>query len=187
MMKLLAAALVLLAWMSPLLVAAQYNCSDPCYGDMCCSVPADNSYYLTTFCDQSTACGTPCSALTYFTADSQRFGCSKMLTICAQGSGTCVQAKVIDAGPNIDVEQEAGMPVIDASAAVCQDLFGSSSCGWSDRRAITAYVSTGDEFDWDGSARVLTPHERRLLQRSHERWFWFGSAQQRERTDRRVD
>ncbi len=45
---------------------------------------------------------------------------------------------MIDAGPNISVEEEAGMPIIDASEAVCQYLFSESSCGWSDHYNVTA-------------------------------------------------
>ncbi|GAM22692.1 hypothetical protein SAMD00019534_058670, partial [Acytostelium subglobosum LB1] len=193
-------------------VALSYDCADPCYGNMCCSIPSNNQYYLTSFCDESTACGPGCSSTTYFSADSQRFGCGVYLTICATGGGgtsgssssssgtsgssgtsssgsssggsssggssgsssggssgtsssggsgsssgtaneedfgnafygTCVKVVTIDAGPNIEVEQEAGMPIIDASPQTCQDLFGSDSCGWSDHDPISAVQSLDD-------------------------------------------
>jgi hypothetical protein len=34
------------------------------------------------------------------------------------------------------------MPIIDASAQVCIDLFGSPSCGYSDKRLVKSYVCT---------------------------------------------
>eukprot|EP01090_Pellita_catalonica_P012174 TRINITY_DN2589_c0_g1_i2.p1 TRINITY_DN2589_c0_g1~~TRINITY_DN2589_c0_g1_i2.p1 ORF type:complete len:189 (+),score=4.92 TRINITY_DN2589_c0_g1_i2:245-811(+) len=120
----------------------QYSCSKPCYGNMCCSVPSNGLYYLTTFCDQSTACGPSCdSAPKYFAADSQRFGCGTNLTICTESGHNCVYAVTIDAGPNISVERDAGRAIIDASSACCQTLFRMGQCGWSGHRAIRAYVS----------------------------------------------
>jgi len=118
-----------------------YTCDNPCFGNMCCSIPDDGLYYLTDFCDQQTACNIPCSSLTWFAADSQRFGCRKTLSICREGSTTCVNTEVIDAGPNIAVERESGRPIIDASSSVCKALFGVSSCGWSDHFGISALVS----------------------------------------------
>jgi len=110
---------------------------------MCCNIPSDHQYYLTDFCGgyphSETSCGEYCDAYKYFTADRQRFGCNAYLTLC--GRGKCVNAKVIDAGPANWVENDAGMPIIDASPAVCQFLMGASSCGWSDRFLITAVVT----------------------------------------------
>eukprot|EP01125_Pyxidicula_operculata_P011291 TRINITY_DN3697_c0_g1_i1.p1 TRINITY_DN3697_c0_g1~~TRINITY_DN3697_c0_g1_i1.p1 ORF type:complete len:182 (-),score=29.37 TRINITY_DN3697_c0_g1_i1:16-519(-) len=123
-----------------------YSCAKPCYSNMCCSIPSDNLYYLTSFCDESTACGIGCSEVTYFAADSQRFGCRKNLTICSESDRTnCVKVLIIDAGPNISVEREADRAIIDASSAVCQQLFGDSSCGWSDYRSIVATLSLEDD------------------------------------------
>jgi len=48
---------------------------------------------------------------------------------------------VTDAGPARWVEEKADRAIIDAGAAVCQQLFHSSSCGYSDRRSITAFVA----------------------------------------------
>eukprot|EP01132_Coremiostelium_polycephalum_P003942 gene3942-4924_t len=135
MIKLSLFALLLIAG-----IAAGYSCDRQCYGNMCCSTAPGNSYYLTSFCDSEVACGSAPSCSSYFTADSQRFGCGKYLNICS-GNG-CVKAKVVDAGPNIWVEQKAGRAIIDASPPVCRDLFGSSSCGWSDRYSITAVVAS---------------------------------------------
>jgi hypothetical protein len=137
-MHLVAAVLVVFAVVSSVQGQCQ-ECSSP-YGGMCCEIPSDNTYYLTTFCDgyphDQTSCGNYCDSSQYFTADCQRFGCDGNLNICA--GGTCDTAQVIDAGPADWVENDAGMPIIDASPQICQDLFGSSSCGWSDQKTITA-------------------------------------------------
>uniref|UniRef100_A0A6B2LLT8 Uncharacterized protein n=1 Tax=Arcella intermedia TaxID=1963864 RepID=A0A6B2LLT8_9EUKA len=149
------------------LISGQYSCDNPCYGNMCCSIPSDNTYVLTTFCDSSTACGPGCSDYTYFAADSQRFGCGKNLTICAAGTTNCVGAIVIDAGPNISVEEKAGMAIIDASAQVCSDLFGMSSCGWSDGKEIVAYLGNPPKM----GPFVATPEQMRRLVFQHQQAF----------------
>jgi len=145
------------------IVGACYACS-VCDGDMCCNIPSNNRYYLTDFCagyphDQM-ACGAYCDQAKWFTADRQRFGCNVMLKLC--GNGKCVNAQVMDAGPANWVEDDAGMPIIDASPAVCSYLFGYSSCGWSDRLLITAVRTsettvgpvrvTAEEYD-----RIVNP------------------------------
>jgi hypothetical protein len=38
------------------------------------------------------------------------------------------------------------MPIIDASAQVCIDLFGSPSCGYSDKRLVKSYVCTSKKI-----------------------------------------
>lgn len=50
--------------------------SGSCYNGMCKDIPADNTYYLTSFCDKSVACGSfsgNCNE--YYAADYSRFGC----------------------------------------------------------------------------------------------------------------
>jgi hypothetical protein len=50
--------------------------SGSCYNGMCKDIPADNTYYLTSFCDKSVACGSfsgDCNE--YYAADYARFGC----------------------------------------------------------------------------------------------------------------
>jgi len=152
------------------LTKSQYSCDNPCYGNMCCSIPDDNLYILTSFCDQQTACGVPCSALTYFSADSQRFGCGQNLTICLPGSSTCVGVQVIDAGPNIRVEQNANSPVIDASSQVCQDLFSQSSCGWSDGEQVSAIMANPPKMGLftatpEEMARMILEHRSRVAKK----------------------
>lgn len=46
----------------------------------CNNIPADHVYYLTSFCDQTTACGISCGNCSWsYAADSQRFGCKSTL------------------------------------------------------------------------------------------------------------
>ena len=102
----------------------------------CNNIPADGVYYLTSFCDQTTACGISCGNCTwYYAADSQRFGCKS--TINCNRSGKSANLEVIDYGPNCDLERKSGKPIIDASYSTCRLFTGSNSCGWSDRLAVT--------------------------------------------------
>jgi hypothetical protein len=117
-----------------------YDCAKPCYNNlMCCSIPSDNEYYLTSFCGARTACGdtAPCNYAGYFSADSQRFGCGSILNVCR--GKDCIRVRVIDAGPALWVEKDADKAILDASPSTCKRLFGSTSCGWSDRRLITVH------------------------------------------------
>ncbi|EFA75038.1 lysozyme [Heterostelium album PN500] len=126
---------------------AGYTCPKPCYGNMCCSIPSDNQYYLTDFCGSQSACGPipSCSGGKYFTADAQRFGCSKYLNVCRNSNKKCIKAQVIDSGPAMWVEQNAGRAIIDGSPQLCKDLFGASSCGWSDKFSITATIASAKD------------------------------------------
>jgi hypothetical protein len=55
----------------------------------CTNITSDNVYYLTSFCDKSTACGITCGNCTWwYAADSQRFGCKS--TLNCQGKGKSV-------------------------------------------------------------------------------------------------
>ena len=102
----------------------------------CNNIPADGVYYLTSFCDATTACGITCGNCTWaYAADSQRFGCKS--TLNCQKSGKSVNMEVIDYGPNCDLERKSGKPIIDASYSVCHLFTGSNSCGWSDRFSVT--------------------------------------------------
>jgi len=145
-----------------------YNCQ-ACDGDMCCNIPSNNEYFLTSFCDgyphDETACGLYCDSMKYFSADSQRFGCGGVnLNICNQG-GQCVTVQVIDAGPGSSVEEKAQMPIIDASPQVCMDLFNSNSCGWSDGNKITAVLTSRKQL---GPFKV-TPEEMKALVKEGDR------------------
>lgn len=107
------------------------------------SIPSNNRYYLTTFGGgsdtQSVACGgRQADGTWYYLADAFRFGCRAKIRITNPANGKSVIAQVADVGPATWVEQNAGMPVIDASPLVSQYLFGTRSSGWSDRRVVTA-------------------------------------------------
>jgi len=152
-----------------------YSCAQPC-SNMCCSVPSDSTYVLTTFCDSSTACGPSCYDVTWFSADSQRFGCNANLSVCS--GSNCVTVQVIDAGPAAWVEKDAGMAVLDASANVCQQLFGSSSCGWSDGNQVV--VTMGDpavprepgpfQASEEDLLRMHKYHQKWLASQGHLDW-----------------
>jgi hypothetical protein len=47
---------------------------------MCCNIPSDGNYFLTSFCagypHSQTSCGSYCDQYRYFTADRQRYGCN---------------------------------------------------------------------------------------------------------------
>lgn len=103
----------------------------------CTNIPADGVYYLTSFCDKQTACGISCGNCTWwYAADSQRFGCKSTIN-CQRSGKTAVNLEVIDYGPNCDLERKSGKPIIDASYSTCSHFTGSTSCGWSDKFAIT--------------------------------------------------
>ncbi len=88
--------------------------------------------------------------------------------------------KTMDAGPANWVEQDAGMPIIDASPAgnstktiyyyfinntvVCSYLFNVGSCGWSDRFTITAVTT---EETQEGPVPVTPEEYERIVNRSY--------------------
>lgn len=137
---------------------------------MCCNIPSDHKYYLTDFCagypHSQTSCGEYCDQFKYFTADRQRFGCNGFLNVC-RGSN-CVKAKVIDAGPANWVENDAGGPIIDASPAVCSDLFHVGGCGWSDHFQITAVPTAEDDGRPLGPFTVTEEEYRELIAKGEE-------------------
>lgn len=111
----------------------------------CTNIPSDNVYYLTSFCDQTTACGISCgNCQWYYAADSQRFKCKS--TISCTRSGKSANLQVIDYGPNCDLERKSGKPIIDASYSTCKLFSGSNSCGWSDRLAVTCKKIAGPAY-----------------------------------------
>lgn len=68
----------------------------------CTNIPADNVYYLTSFCDQTTACGISCGNCTwYYAADSQRFKCKS--TLNCNRAGKSANLEVIDYGPDCEL------------------------------------------------------------------------------------
>jgi MYXO-CTERM domain-containing protein len=122
------------------------SCSALSYSD----IPADNTYYVTTFGGgsdtQGMACGGTADGTWAYVADSARFGCGTKLIISAGGK-QCV-AQVADCGPNRCVEDAASysgctshFPIIDASPLITKYLLGMSGVGWSDKQAVTAVVA----------------------------------------------
>ncbi len=108
------------------------------YDFLCCNVPENNMYYLTAFSGETMACGGIADGVSYYATTWVRWYCGAKLRITNPENGECVVVEVRDAGPAAWVEESAGGPVIDASPQVCRDLFGSSSCGWSDHFVIEA-------------------------------------------------
>ena len=120
---------------------------EPCadYDTLCCDIPADNLYVLTSFTGgEGMACGGNADGTWYYSTSWVRWYCDARLRITNPESGDCVVVQVADAGPASWVEDDAGMPIIDASPLVCEGLFDSSSCGWSDGFVIEAVQVSDD-------------------------------------------
>lgn len=73
--------------------------------------------------------------ITWYTADSARFGCGSKIRITNPKNGTSVVAMAIDLGPNCSVEKRVGKAALDASGRVNRALFGSDQ-GISDRTLV---------------------------------------------------
>jgi hypothetical protein len=112
--------------------------------------PLDSPHTLPTRCAAAVAgttcaCGACHSQGEYFNADRQRFNCGTYLNVC-KGS-KCIKSYTVDYGPSCYVEDHAGGPVLDASPAICQGLFGLSSCGWSDHLQVSVATALSPEED----------------------------------------
>ena len=108
----------------------------------CSNIPSDHVYYLTSFCDKETSCGKSCGNCTWgYAADRQRFGCGSVIT-CSR-NGKSINLEVIDYGPDCTLEKKSGKPIVDASFSACKLFTGSTSCGWSDKLAVTCKKITG--------------------------------------------
>jgi hypothetical protein len=110
-----------------------------CNGIASSSIPSDGNYYLTTFGGGSDSGTMSCGSNTnhgswYYAASRQRYGCGAHVKI--EANGKCVIAQADDYGPDVCVEDAAGGPIMDVSPLVSQDLFGSSSAGWSDHFGV---------------------------------------------------
>jgi len=72
--------LAILAVVTLCVVYQAFACvSGSCKNGMCSDIPSDNTYYLTSFCDSSVACGSfsgNCNE--YYAADYSRFGCNSI-------------------------------------------------------------------------------------------------------------
>jgi hypothetical protein len=140
------------AMLAPRASAQCVPCAD--YDYLCCNIPADNLYVLTSFTGgESMACGGYATGDWYYSTSWVRWHCDAKLRITNPETGDCVVVQVADAGPASWVEDSAGMPIIDASTLVCEDLFGYSSCGWSDGFVIEALqVDDGTPLGAEGCA-----------------------------------
>ena len=137
LMLVAAAFAVAVAMQAPRASAQCVLCAD--YDFLCCNIPADNLYVLTSFTGgESMACGGNATGDWYYSTSWVRWYCDAKLRITNPETGDCVVVQVADAGPASWVEDSAGMPIIDASTLVCEDLFGTSSCGWSDGFVVEA-------------------------------------------------
>ncbi len=137
-----------------LIAHAQACISGSCVSGMCSDIPANNQYYLTSFCDSSVACGTfsgNCNE--YYCADYKRFGCGSIVSCCV---GTdCLNLKVIDGGPGCTVEDSAKKQVVDASYSACKHFTGSTSCGWSDKILVTCKKTTATIHDTNDADSLI--------------------------------
>jgi len=110
-----------------------------CHGKASTSIPANGKYVLTTFGGpgdhQSMSCGGYADGTTWYAASRQRYGCGSKLQI--EANGKCVVTTALDYGPDVCVENAAGMPIIDASPKVSRALFDEAGAGWSDHLVVT--------------------------------------------------
>ncbi|NVB77428.1 MAG: hypothetical protein HOV81_03455 [Kofleriaceae bacterium] len=110
-----------------------------CHGQASSSIPANGRYTITTFGGpgdhQQMSCGGYASGTTWYAASRQRYGCGSHIKV--EANGKCVVLQTDDYGPDVCVENAAGMPIIDVSPLASKALFGVSGAGWSDHLVVT--------------------------------------------------
>ena len=110
-----------------------------CHGHASTSIPANGTYTITTFGGpgdhQAMSCGGYADGTGWYAASRQRYGCGAKLQVTANGK--CVVVEAQDYGPDVCVENAAGMPVLDVSPKVSKALFNMSGAGWSDHVTVT--------------------------------------------------
>lgn len=104
-------------------------------------VPASQRYDVTTFGgpgdEQPVACGgMDADGTWYYAANSQRFPCGQRVRLVTPDRGECVVVQVADLGPNACVEEAGEQPIWDVSPLAAQSLFGVTSVGYSEHRAV---------------------------------------------------
>lgn len=104
-------------------------------------LPEDQGYDVTTFGgpgdEQPVACGGPDADGTwYYAANRQRFACGQRIRLVTPDGDACVIVEVADLGPNACVEEAGGQPIWDVSPLAAEELFGVSSVGYSEHRAV---------------------------------------------------
>lgn len=110
-----------------------------CRGKASTSIPANGKYTITTFGGpgdhQAMSCGGYADGTGWYAASRQRYGCGAHLQVTANGKCAVVEAQ--DYGPDVCVENAAGMPILDVSPKVSRLLFNEAGAGWSDHMVIT--------------------------------------------------
>ena len=110
-----------------------------CHGQASSSIPSNGRYVITTFGGpgdhQSMSCGGYANGTTWYAASRQRYGCGSHVKL--EANGKCVVVQTDDYGPDVCVENAAGMPIIDVSPLASKALFGVSGAGWSDHLVVT--------------------------------------------------
>ena len=105
-------------------------------------LPADQRYDLTTFGGPGDAQSVACSGAAdadgtwYYAANRQRFRCGQHVRLVDEARTACAVVEVADIGPNSCVEEAGEMPIWDVPPLAAQALFGVSSAGWSEHRAV---------------------------------------------------
>jgi hypothetical protein len=119
-------------------------------GEMSRQLAPDGVYFVTTFetepgGSEPLGClhGQQADGSWHYAAGSQRWGCGARLRLTNPLNGASCVVQVADAGPAAWVEDMAGGPVVDVSPLTSQELFGSRSSGWSDRRRVHVEVVDG--------------------------------------------
>jgi hypothetical protein len=130
-----------------------------CDGLASSTIPASHQYVLTSFGNTPSDNGEmSCGEYTddgdwYYAASRQRYGCGSHVSV--QANGKCVVVATDDYGPDVCVENAAGMAILDASPLVAEQLFGVSSAGWSD--GLTVLVTEVAASTPLGPCAVATP------------------------------
>jgi hypothetical protein len=110
-----------------------------CKGKASAAIPDDGRYVITTFGGpgdhQPMSCGGYADGTTWYAASRQRYGCGAKVKV--EANGKCVVVATLDYGPDVCVENAAGMPIIDVSPLVSKKLFGESGAGYSDHLVVT--------------------------------------------------
>lgn len=110
-----------------------------CHGKASSSIPSNGRYVITTFGGpgdhQPMSCGGYANGTTWYAASRQRYGCGSHVKV--EANGKCVVLQTDDYGPDVCVENAAGMPIIDVSPLASRALFGVSGAGWSDHLVVT--------------------------------------------------
>ncbi len=104
-------------------------------------LPESQRYEVTTFGgpgdEQPTACGgMDADGTWYYAANRQRFACGQRVRLVTPDRSECVVVEVADLGPNACVEEAGGQPLWDVSPLAAQALFGVTSVGYSEHRAV---------------------------------------------------